>query len=84
MKKEYRVEMFRKGKWIKGHSPNNVNARIFTDYMDAVNFHDRIITAWGEYENKVKTHFPADYDPESFPHKFRIVRREVTEWESIS
>ena len=82
--KEFRVEMFVNNKWIAGRSPNGGTKRIFTNYMDAIDCHDRIIVLWGEHESKVKKHYPTEYDSERFPHDFRIVRREVTEWESIN
>ena len=76
MKTEYKVEMKRvDSKWYNAHSPNRHGNRMFNNYMSAVEYMDRVIEAWGRYE---KMFNPIE---SMIPRKFRIVKREVTEWE---
>lgn len=82
--KEYKIEMQHlrkddpafaevKDKWFRGHSPNSMDYKTFTNKAKAKAEAKRLREAWRKYIEERHPDIPET--PE-----FRIVSREVTEW----
>lgn len=83
--KEYMVQMKPanpEAKWQRAHKPNNANHKVFDNYMEAVEFMDRVIILWDQYEEKWKKH-DEGISENLVPRKYRILKREVSEWEEV-
>lgn len=85
-KREYKVQMFRRGKWMTAHIPHVAGSSWKTyPTMAEADEHEVYIEAkWNEYRDRCKK-FEDEMDGrvewDNFPEKFRIVSRKVTEWE---
>lgn len=83
--KEYMVQMKvanPEAKWQSARRPNNTNKRVFSNYDDAVDFMDSVIIMWDQYEEKWKKYDNSIVD-NLIPRKYRILKREVSEWEEV-
>lgn len=83
--KEYMVQMKvanPEAKWQSAHKPNNAYHKAFDNYTDAVEFMDRVIILWDQYEEKWKK-YDKGISENLIPRKYRILKREVSEWEEV-
>lgn len=76
--KEFKVQMFIDGKWCGGRMPNQGNTRVFRNKQDAINHMDALIIRWDDHRNRYNKD-----GRKSYPVKFRIMSRDVTEWEEV-
>ena len=84
-KREYRVEMLRKGKWVSAHVPNHGRSdKTFSTMAEADQHLVYVEMRWNEYRERCKR-FESEMDGfvdwDGMPTRFRIVSRKVTEWE---
>ena len=73
---EYKVQMFRYGKWQIGSIPFVGNISVTKDIETAKKSIEKAKDAWGKME-RVSTNFKKERDE---PTKWRILSREVSEW----
>ena len=71
--------------WMPAHTPNQGKQRIFNSKADAEEQKTELETVWGNYEEKWERLYPSR-DPirqGMYPKAFKIMSREVTEWEDV-
>lgn len=73
--KEYRIEGKIKGRWLPTGNPYYNHARIFKT-KDAAD--DELSVIKGAWERHARI-----YNTANIPKEFRIVSRDVTEWEEV-
>lgn len=76
--KEYKVQMLFNGKWISGHRPNNIHYKTSRNKEEMIKYMCEMGEAWRIYRIKLEN---LGYDTKLTPETFRIVSREITEWE---
>ena len=78
MKTEYGVQMFRFGKWAQGRT----RAGAITPYDSLESAQARMEDAkkdWATY----KSNLLGSPDEDCFPSNWRIVKRQISEWEPV-
>ena len=78
--KEYKVMMKVNDKWVNGHSPNNPATRTKRTMEEAQSHMFFIQNRWEEYRAEWGRFI---WYKTPHPDAFKIVTRDVTEWEDV-
>ena len=72
-------------RWMPAHMPNQGNQRFFNSKSDAEEQKGVLERAWNEYEEKWGKLYPSRDSVKTgmCPTEFKIMSRDVTEWEDI-